>query len=118
MATTITAGATTITPALVLGYDTTTRAGNVMHQIIGSSAPAVTFFPESLRSGELKLMFPSRALAWAAQTFLKAQTIFTLASTDETLIGMKFVRDGSMSIALDNDMLEFWQLTVSYQEVP
>lgn len=117
MTTTIFAGATTITPSLVLGYETASESGNRIHQIIGAQDPAVTLGSEGMRSGTLKMIYPTQALAWAARSFLKTSNIFTLASTDETVIGMRFVRDGAMTIELDEDTLSTWILTIDYHEV-
>lgn len=117
MTTTISAGATTITPAVVLGYETSSESGNTVHAVIGAEDPAVTLGVEGMRSGTLEMAFITQALAWAARAFLKTPNIFTLASTDATVIGMRFVRTGRMSIGLDPETLSVWVLTTDYQEV-
>jgi len=117
MTTTITSGATTITPTLVLGYDAETKSGNTIHELLGSAEPAVTFGTESLRIGSLEMFFLTRAAAWAAQAFLKSLVVFTLASTDESVIGMKFVREGEMKIGIDRETFTKWVVTFSYREV-
>jgi len=117
MTTTITAGATVVTPRVVLGYLAESESGNTIHDVIGASDPAVTLGVESSRSGTLGLVFTSTALAWAARSFLKTGAVFTLASTDSTPMAMRFVRDGRMSIELDDETLSTYTLRVTYREV-
>lgn len=117
MSTTITIAASTIMPTLVLGYQTETETQNVTHVLLNSASRAVTLGAESLRSGELQLFFSTESAAWAARTVMKTVGVFTLASTDIAAIGMKFVREGSMRIALDEATREQWVLYVSYREV-
>lgn len=118
MATTITAGATTITPDLVLDYEARSETSNTIHEVLNSDARAITLGVESLRAGTLNLYFATQTAAWAAHTFLKTSTLFTLASTDATVIGMRFVREGRMSIEIDTRTMTRWLLHVNYQEVP
>lgn len=117
MANTISAGATTITPTLVLGYQGESEATNTIHPLIGSAEPAVTFAVEALRAGTLDLLFSTESAAWAARAFLQTTNKFTFASTDVPAIGMKFVRTGPMTITLDDETVEVWTLSVGYQEV-
>lgn len=119
MTSTITIGAASFTPALVLGYETESNAGNTIHTVVGSTGqPAVTLGAETMRAGTLEMYFATRALAWAARATLKTIGVFTLVSTDEPVIGMKFVRAGRMTIGLDPDTLKDWVVRVGYQEVP
>lgn len=111
-------GITNIVPALVLSYDTESESGNIIHPVLNAEDPAITFGVEGMRAGVLEMYFATSALAWAARASLKLPKIFTLVSTDESAIGMKFVRSGRMRIGLDSSTLKSWVLTVGYQEVP
>lgn len=117
MATTITSGATTITPALILGYDTDNAAQTVRHDIVGLATPSFTIAPDRARTGNLRCFFTSTAAAMAARTFLASKKVFVLASTEIPAIGMTFVRDGGMNLALDETTGTSWILTIGYQEV-
>lgn len=117
MTTTISAGATTITPNLVLGYVTESESANTIHAVLGSTAPAVTLAAESLRQGALSLFFEIEAEAWTAYEFLKTLNIFTLESDDVAPIEMEFVRSGVMTMELDPATLTVWVIKAGYQEV-
>jgi len=117
MTTTISSGGTTITPTLVLGHATEQAAQAVRHDIIGQSLPSYTLAPDRARSGSHRLLFNSVTLAEAARVFLSSKKVFVLVSTEIPQIGMTFIRDGAMTLALDETDERFWLLTVGYQEV-
>lgn len=113
---TITQGATSIVPALVLGYTATRAAGNVLHPIIGRASPDVTLRPAALRTGTLTLFFTTAAAAWIAHNTHALPGKLTLTDLDIPQIGMVYVLAGSLTIALD-DGRRRWVVTVDYQEV-
>lgn len=115
--TTLTKGATTITPTIVDGYSTTQSARTILHDIIGRSNPDVSFAADSLRSGSLRCMFVLEADADAARDALAQPGVWTLADAARSSIGMLFVRQGDMTVELDDETRELWVLTLGYQEV-
>lgn len=116
MTTTITKGATTITPALALGYRAETESMNVVHRKLGGGVD-VSLAPDSPRTGTLKLLFLTRAEAWAAHALHTSVGTLTLADSDLPQTNMTYVRDGRMEIELDDQTLKRWVLTVGFQEV-
>lgn len=115
--TTLSNGTVTITPTLVTGYEAPSESRNVAHVIIGRAGDDVSLQPDSLRNGSLELLFVSKADAWAAREMHAAAGVFTLADDDIPEIGMRYVRDGSMTLALESETRELWLLTVGYREV-
>lgn len=118
MTTTITAGATLITPKLVEGYDVSAAGQTIVHQILGRTDPDVTLRVADMRTGTLMLLLVVEADAWAAFNALRAATVCVLAS-DERSIGMRFVVPSgqSVGIALDTTTRNHWHVTVPFQEV-
>jgi hypothetical protein len=114
---TISNGSATITPTLILGYESDAESNNVVHKIIGRADPDVSLAPDSPRSGTLELFFESYADAWEARGLHAAPAVWTLTDPDVPAVNMSYVRDGSMTISLDPDSRELWTLSVGYQEV-
>lgn len=119
MATTITAGATTIAPIQVEGYSAARTGGTLVHQILARQDPDVSLRPAGMRAGTLTLLFATEATAAAAVTALSAAGAFTLASTDRTSIAMRFVVPSGqqLTIALDDVTRNHWHVSVPFQEV-
>jgi len=115
--TTIARGLTTITPTLVNGYSASRSSRNIEHDIIGRPDPDVSLAADSTRAGSLELIFASELAASTAQTALGTPGVWTLSDTDRASIAMKFVRQGDMTIALDDETREVWVLTVGFREV-
>lgn len=106
-----------ITPKLLLGYTSSTRSNNVIHQIIGRANPDVSFAPDSLRSGTLRLLFTSEADAWEAFELHSTPGVCRLYDPNVPAVNMAYVRSGELDIALDEDSRSYWILSVGYQEV-
>lgn len=117
MTVTITAGASTITPELALGYSASTESRNVTHAIIGRADPDVSLAADTLRKGTLELFFATAESAWDAFSVHSTEGIFVLVDTDIPQANMTYARDGAMRIVLDPQTLRRWLLTVGYQEV-
>jgi len=113
---TITTGSGTITPDLVLGYQAASDTRNARHSPLTGPA-SFTLRGEGLRAGTLQLLFEIDTAAYAAYAQLAVPGVFTLASTEEPEIGMKFARDGQMTIALDSQLLKKWVVSVGFQEI-
>lgn len=121
----IVTGSTVIRPTLILGYQSTRAAGNVVHPIINRPSPDVTLRPASLRTGTLELLFAgddSAAVETAsaeAETLHATAAVFTLISDDRPSIAMSYVvsGNGQISRALDPSTRDAWTVTVPFQEV-
>lgn len=116
MTTTITAGATTITPDLVDGYSVTRSSQSILHPIIGAAEPDVTFRPMGLRRGTLRCIFALEADAWTAYNAIAGANTSTLVS-DERDIDMVFMVDGELSIELDDETRDMFIVSIDFQEL-
>ncbi|MCM3778991.1 hypothetical protein [Microbacterium hydrocarbonoxydans] len=105
-----------ISPALVLGYQTARESQNIVHDLIGGGI-AVTLIAPRPRSGRLELFFLTEADGFGALTKHGLETTFTLSDTDRPSVGMTYVTDGSLDLALDDQGRSRWVLSVGYQEV-
>lgn len=118
MADSITYSGGTISPQLVLGYDMSRAARNVVHEIIDRAEPDVSLRPGSLRAGELRLLFTDEDAAHTAAVALSGAEAFTFTSTTRPTLTMRFVVDGAgVALALDDGTRELWTVTVTYREV-
>lgn len=120
MPTTITSGASTITPTQVLGYSSSRPVMNIIHPVLGAASPDVTLRLAGLRKGTLELGFQgttSEATSLAAENLLKSAVTFTLTSTDRTSIQMNFVLDGTLERELEGESRNAWIVTFGWQEV-
>lgn len=114
---TITKGVTTITPDLVIGWETTNEARTVLHPLISSEVPAVTMRPSSPRSGTLRMLWSSYADAEACRVLhVTSPAPMTLA--DPVLGAMRYVVAGRVTTSAQDDPGTVWAVDVEYQEVP
>jgi hypothetical protein len=117
MTTTITTGSTTITPVLVLGWETSQESRNIIHSIIGRSDPDVTLQPANLRTATLQLFFTTEAEAEEARTLHSAAAVFYLDSDEIAAANLYYVVSGSISAALEDETRKYWIVSVDYQEI-
>lgn len=113
----ITLGERTVTPELVLGYQTQRAAPTLTHTIIGRGDPDVTLKPVGLRTGTLDLFLLTEDDAARAQAVLSEVGVFTY--TDDALpsTAMRFVVKGALGIRLDDQTRRRWVVSVQYAEV-
>lgn len=116
MTTTITRGATVITPRLVIGYTSTRDSKNVIHDLWGTSAPAVSLGPLGTRSGTLEMLFLTEAESVAAESAHALSGSFLLADTDRPSVGMTYVVAGRVTRSLDASTGTRWLLSVDFRE--
>lgn len=119
MSTVITYTGGSITPDMVLAYQSRREAGNIVHPILGRSNPDVTFRPAMLRTGTLELGFygdTSEEDSLAAEEAHALGVVFTLASTDRGSIEMSYVVSGAVVRTIAESRTA-WTLDVEYQEV-
>lgn len=105
-----------VSPALILGYETTRESQNIVHQIIGGGI-AVALIRPNPRAGTLELFFLDEATANEALELHAREATFTLTDTDRPSVGMTYVCDGSVVLSLDDATRKRWVLSVGYQEV-
>jgi hypothetical protein len=83
MPTTLTSGATVITPNTVDGYQSARPAQTIIHRVIGRADPDVTLRPAGTRTGTLELVFGVEATAIAAEQALAGADVWTLSDPAE-----------------------------------
>lgn len=113
---TITRGGTTITPQLILGWESQRESQNVVHRVVNNPSGYVSLDSDGPSSGTLPLFFATRAAAFSAYNFLAGEGVYTLTDTDRPDTNMTFVRDGQMSIRQD-DSRAVWYLDVGFRQV-
>lgn len=108
-----------VEPLVVNGLSVAREARSIVHTILGSSNPDVTFRPASLRRGTLKLVMPSAASAFAAQSGLLTPRTFDLVDTDVPQANMRFVvgDDEEVTVTLDPVARKSWIVEVPFREV-
>lgn len=121
MSTVITYTGGSITPDMVLSFQSSREAGNIVHPILGRANPDVTFRPAMLRTGTLQLGFyasTAEADSLAAEEAHALGVVFTLASTDRSSIEMSYVVSGGVvrSLVVPSGQ-GAWTLDIDFQEV-
>lgn len=109
-------GAGSTAPTLILGYETGRESRNVVHDLIGGGIAVALVAPRP-RSGDLRLFYPAEADAWAALALHSHESTFSLTDSDRPGVGMTYVANGRIALALDDQTRTRWVVTVPYQEV-
>lgn len=118
MSTTISNGTNTLTPRLVSGWKHTRESRSIVHDILGTSAPAVTLRPAALRSGTLLVVVGTDDnLVASMEGMFSAGDVLTIASTERPLVDMSFVAVGDVTVTLDDETRTVWTIEVDFQEV-
>lgn len=117
MMTTISDGATTVTPRLVVGFSSHRTGRNVIRDLVGTEEPAVDLRTAQKRSGSLVLLFETLETALAAEVMHAGPSKLTLTEEDWPNGGMTYVTAGDVDLELDDDTQAVWILTVEYREV-
>lgn len=117
MTTTITTGATVITPEIITGWNTSQDSRNVIHEIIGRQDPDVTLQAAATRTGTLEMVFTSASAAETARQAFVNGTTFLIESDLTWLDGLTVVMNGSISTALEDVTRELWTISADFQEV-
>ena len=115
--TSISDGATTITPLLVTGWESSRETQNVLHVIVGRADVDVTFRAAGLRSGTLTALCDSLELALQLEVLLAQPKRFTLTDTDHAAVNMAFVVAGAIAVQLDDETRVQATVAVDYQQV-
>lgn len=108
----------TMSPDLVLGYETARQSRNLVHDLIGGGT-AVSLIMPRLRAGNLSLFFAAEAAAFQALAIHGREASFTLTDTDIPDIGMTYVlaNGADVILTLDDATRLRWVLSVPYQEI-
>ncbi|WP_025159367.1 hypothetical protein [Leifsonia aquatica] len=115
---TISDGATTLTPELVIGYSTQQDGRNSFHDILGRGDPDVSLAPAAMRVGTLNLFFLTEADADACRRLHARAAVFTYTATDNPTTSMRYVLDaGGIGPALDDQTRQRWTVAIAYREV-
>lgn len=114
--TTLTRGAATVSPDLVLGWDIEQQSRTIIHDVIGRGFPDVTAQPAGSREGTLDLFFESAAAAEAARVILAAPGPLLLNAPE---VGSAFtlVVTGGLRVSLDMRGGKRWTIAVPFREV-
>lgn len=115
--TTITHNSTTITPLLVLGWESAQETRNVVHEIIGKSSPDVTLRSAKSRTGTLHTLWDNAADAETCRALHAQEGTFTLASDEIAQLDMTYVVSGAITVLLDEESRALWTVDVDFIEV-
>jgi hypothetical protein len=117
MTTTISSGATTITPELVTGWESTNETYNIVHDILSRSTPDITLRGSTSRSGTLSMLFLTESACEDARALHAGANVLTLASTEITAANFDYIVAGAIATALEDDTRRYWTLSVDYREI-
>ena len=117
MSTTVTSGATTITPELVTGWESTNDTFNIVHDILSRSTPDITLRGSTTRSGTLTMLFLTEASCETARALHLGANVLTLASTEITAANFDYVVAGAVAASLEDETRRYWTLSVDYKEI-
>ncbi len=115
--TTISDGTTTITPQLVLGWESSSASNNIFHTVIGRSDPDVTLRGLATPTGTLKLLFVSQIAANACLALHQQAKTFVVTDSDITAANMTYAVAGVVTVTLDEETRAVWTVTVPFQVV-
>jgi hypothetical protein len=117
MTTTISSGATTITPELVTGWESSNETYNIVHDILSRSTPDITLRGSTTRSGTLTMLFLTEASCETARALHAGANVLTLASTEITAANFDYIVAGPVVTMLEDVTRSYWTLTVDYREI-
>jgi hypothetical protein len=119
VATTITAGATTIVADAIAAYSSTSEHGNKIHGRIATGLVDVVLREAGPRAGRLELVIDAEAAAYAAETALRGPAVWTLTSDELASIAMSFVvaDGGNVSRELEPTTGATWLVAFDWQEI-
>ena len=106
-----------ITPDLILGFDTNRVVDTRIHFIIGTENPDVTVSPARLQSGQLELFFKTEAQAISAMSLLAIPGQWSVTDPEIPSMSFKFVVVTNIRRSLDRPTRTRWVVTFDYQEV-
>lgn len=116
---TISTGTETLTPDLVLGWDTARTSKTVQHDVIDNPEPVVVLRSPRTRSGTLSLFFVSLADALTAVDLHSGFNLFTFdgAPQEPGLTLTYVVTDPGVRLSSEGDEHTRWRVEIGYREV-
>jgi hypothetical protein len=102
---------------MVLGYDWSRPSNNIVHPIIGSENPAITFRPAGPRRGTLSIFCLTEAEAVATVDLHAKPGSFDYIDTDVSSAAMTYVPVDDIRATLDAGTQKRWIVDVPYQQV-
>lgn len=108
-------GASTHTPTLIVGYESTRTARNIEHQTLGGEV-SITLRKASPRSGTMVAIFEIEAEARALDADLVNPRVFVVSRDDLDEESMQFVPNGRLEVALDTEHF-VWLVSIDFREV-
>jgi hypothetical protein len=109
----------TFYPTALQNYRASREGRTLVHGVLNSAAPDVSFRPFGLRSGSLTFAFDSAATAHAFVNAAAMPQTLALAAPEVPGIDMSFVAAGDdLDIEQDDSVSTVWYVTVPFQEVP
>ena len=117
MTSTISDGATSITPLQVTDYKSTRQSRNILHDVQGKAFPDATAMPAGPRTGTLTFLFGNEADALRCEIMHTGTAVLTFTDSDVSSAGMTYLADGSINRILDPQTRALWLVEVAFQEV-
>lgn len=117
MSTTVSNGTDTWTALIIDGYEDARAGRNNLIPILGTNERAVFYRPGALRTGSVRVLFESFALASGLRDALAEGETFTLADTDEPDIAMTFVLAGDAALSIEDETRSAWWVEFDFEEV-
>lgn len=104
------------TPRVLDGFGGEAASANIVSDLLNGEI-AVTLLGDKLRTGTLHLVYDDDALASAARVLLGRATWFTLTAPERPAVALTFVREGTLGVALHDEVRDVWVFDVGFQEV-
>lgn len=107
----------TASPVRITRYDAPSESGNIITPLIAPGAIAVTLVGDLPPAGTVTLLFNNDTDAQSCRSLLGRETSYTLTDDDRPVLDMTFVRRGSLSPVMHDELDEVWFLEVGFQEI-
>lgn len=92
------------------------ESANVIHQNLNGTSSLV-LLGDRPQTGTLTLLFDNDADMAAARDLLRTPSTFRLECPARPVVSMSFIRTGSMSPVMHDEIRHVWELQIGYQEV-
>ncbi|MBH0054486.1 hypothetical protein I6E74_09945 [Salinibacterium sp. SWN139] len=117
MASTFSTAEATVTPVVVDGFKSSRESRNVIHNVLGANAPAVTLRDAGVRTGTLTALFRTLAEAQSFEAVLATGQVIQFEDSDNATLTMDFILDGELTVELEDDSRSLWLVEFDFQEV-
>lgn len=118
MSVTISDGATSLQPLLVIGHQVSRESRNVVHKILGRPDPDITLREAGLRSGSLAILCATPADAYTMLAIHSNPGALTLTDTELPQASMQYVlAEGTAELVVDEQTQLRTVVSVPFQEV-